>query len=132
MTLYPSAISRHLTITIPGTVATDGGPNGDGYYFGAAADGFTFGNGVTIVGSAIQAQDAPSGEDLILTIHNITDVTSDTITLADGSAFDEDDTIDLDVGASDLMAIQVTQDGGAATPENAAGWLTVVLEYTMQ
>ncbi len=126
--LHPTTITRHLSVYIPGVIFVAGGPNDDGYYFGAVAAGFTFGKAVTIEKVAIQALEAPVGADLILTFHNITDPASDTATLPDGDFFVEDSAIDLDFDAADKMSIQVTQVGSGTE----GGFLNVVIQYVMQ
>jgi hypothetical protein len=128
MSAQPLTVTRHKNIYIQGVVFTTGGPNSDGYYYGTSSSGFTFGKAVTIQKAAISAQEPPVGAALTITIHNVTQTTSDTITLSAGSAFEEDSSVDLDFAANDEMALQVTQVG--STTEG--GYLDITLEYVLQ
>lgn len=124
-----TAITRSVGFTIFGQALTDGGSNGDGYYVGTAAgSGFQFGDNITVNSVFISAQTPPTGADLILTIHNKDDATSDTATLSDGSACGVDSSISLSFDTGEDMAIQVTQTG-SSTP---AGYLNIVINYTLQ
>ena len=128
MALHPTTVTRHVTFYIAGTVFTTGGPNSDGYYLGTTSSGFTFGKPVTINKVMFQAGETPNGADLILTLHNVTDSTSDTATLSDGAYFGEDTSISLDLDGSDELAIQVTQVGST----DSGGWLNVTIQYILQ
>ena len=128
LTSSPTDVKRQVSFYIPGTVFTTGGTNSDGYVSGTAAGaGWTPGDAITIEKGFISAQEIPTGADLVLTIHNKTQVTSDTITLSAGSATEEDTTIDLDFAITDVLAIQVTQVGSTVE----GGYLNVVLQYVL-
>jgi hypothetical protein len=126
--LHPITITRHMSRFLPGTMDTSGGPNSDGYYWGTSATGSTFGDAVTISTVGIMAQDVPTGANLVVTFHNLTDPASDTATLTAGSAFEEDATIDLDFDAADEMAIQVTTVGSTLP----GGWIDLDIQLTLQ
>ena len=126
---HPTTLERHVSFFIPGTLSTTGGSLSDGYYLGTSAGaGYTFGQAVTVNKGFIQCQDIPTGADLVFTIHNLVDPASDTITLSDGSATEEDTSISLAFDASDELAIECTQVGSTA----AGGYAQIVLQYILQ
>jgi len=124
-----TAIGRNVPFTIFGQALIDGGPNDDGYYIGTVAGaGYTFDDNVTITSVFISAQTPPVDADLILTIHNKDDATSDTATLTDGEPCEEDTSISLSFDAGENLAIQVTQTGSS----EPAGYLNIVVKYKLQ
>lgn len=126
--LHPTSVKRFLPISLPGTMLVAGGPNSDGYYFGTSVLGFTFGNSITIEKVTTQFQQPPTGADVIFTIHNLTQATSDTVTHTAGEAFDSDSTISLNFASTDQMAIQVTQVGSTLEGD----WPELVIQYVLQ
>jgi hypothetical protein len=126
--LHPKTITRHVTFSIPGDMSTTGGVLNDGYYVGTSAGvGFTFGDAVTVNKAFIQCQDAPTGADLIFTVRNLVDPGSDTITLQDGNAAEEDASISLAFDAGDELAIECTQIGSS----DSGSWTQIILGYTL-
>ncbi len=131
MSLHPVTVKRKMTFTIPGEVSTTGGDAGDGYVRSVdGGAGLKFSQAITIEEAFISSVDKPTGADLIITLHNMTQVTSDTITLQDGNFCEIDTSVDLDFAAADVLGIQVTQIG--SDPGGAGGWIEVVLGYVLQ
>lgn len=127
--LHPITVKRKVTFNIPGTLDTSGGPASNGYFIGStgAGTGLTFGQAVNVESGFIQVQDGPTGANLVFTIHNLDETTSDTISLTDGLTDLEDSSISLAFGASDNLAIQCTTVGSTLP----GGWATIILGYVL-
>lgn len=131
MSLHPVTVKRKMTFTIPGEVSTTGGDANDGYYRSVdGGAGFKFSQAITIEEAFISSVDKPTGADLIITLHNMTQVTSDTITLQNGNLCEIDASVSLNFATADVLGIQVTQIG--SDPGGAGGWIEVVLGYVLQ
>lgn len=131
MSLHPTTVKRKLTFTIPGEVSTTGGDANDGYVRSVdGGNGLKFGQAITIEEAFISSVDKPTGADLIITLHNMTQVTSDDITLQDGNFCEIDTSVDLDMAAADVLGIQVAQIG--SDPGGAGSFIEVTLGYVLQ
>jgi hypothetical protein len=126
---HPTTLERKVSFSIPGEVSVTGGDAGDGYYHSIdGGAGFTFGQAITINEAFISSGDKPTGADLIITLHNMTAVTSDTITLSAGALCEIDPSVSLAFAAADVLGIQVTQVGSTI----AGSWIEIVLQYELQ
>jgi len=127
--LHPTTVKRHIHRYIPGTLATNMGPNSDGFTHGTSAGvGFSFGQAVTIESVSMDFQDIPTGANVIFTFHNKTDPANDAATATAGLAHTTDSTIDLDFDAADVLAIDVTQVGSTLP----GGWVDLDIQFILQ
>ena len=129
MSLHPVTVKRHKSFSMPGDVSTTGGDANDGYYHSIdGGAGFKFGQAITIEEAFISTVDKPTGADLIITLHNMTAVTSDTITLSAGALCEIDTSVSLNFAAGDVLGIQVTQIGSGVP----GSFVEVDLQYVLQ
>lgn len=127
-TTLPQTSIYSKTIFIPGSLLTTSGANADGYVFGSTTDGDRFNFACKAKYCSIQLMEATIGADTIITIHNVTDATSDTVAITDGAFLSMNNSIDIDFDSIDKLAIQITQEGST----QAAGWANIIIGVQSQ